>query len=296
MSSPNHPTSNIDDAFSSTNTPDYTLASPDYFPTSPGNTSSDSLNNLSGLVPIAIPTLLLFHDDPYMKVMHAYDAIIPPPALITLSAVLTPYPVMTPKRRSTSASLASATPTITQAAIRQSVADSVIAALETQAANMANTENANRNTEPRKTPVVKRGNYKEFISCQPFYFNGNDLKTYARRFQELATLSPNMVPNNEKLMEVFIGGLPQSIEETVTASKPQTLEEAINIAQRLMDQVTKHNSVQRTNDHKQKFDDRRNTTNDNNYHNNHNNDHHQQHNRRHETFRAYAATPTENRG
>nr|GEX93524.1 reverse transcriptase domain-containing protein [Tanacetum cinerariifolium] len=37
---------------------------------------------------------------------------------------------------------------------------------------------------------------------------GNDLKTYARRFQELATLCPNMVPNNEKPMEVFIEGLP----------------------------------------------------------------------------------------
>ncbi|GKD49766.1 putative reverse transcriptase domain-containing protein [Tanacetum coccineum] len=45
-----------------------------------------------------------------------------------------------------------------------------------------------------------------------------------------------MVPNNEKLLEAFIGGLPRSIEGNVTASKPQTLEEAINIAQRLMDQ------------------------------------------------------------
>ncbi|GKE53181.1 hypothetical protein Tco_1488337 [Tanacetum coccineum] len=33
-------------------------------------------------------------------------------------------------------------------------------------------------------------------------------------------------------MEVFISGLPRSIEGNVTASKPQTLEEAINIAQR----------------------------------------------------------------
>nr|GFA97051.1 reverse transcriptase domain-containing protein [Tanacetum cinerariifolium] len=79
---------------------------------------------------------------------------------------------------------------------------------------------------------------------------GNNLKTYVRRFQELAVLCPNMVPNNEKLMEVFIGGLPISIDGNVTASKPQTLEEAINIAQMLMDQVTKHNSIQGTNDHK----------------------------------------------
>ncbi|GJV22553.1 reverse transcriptase domain-containing protein [Tanacetum coccineum] len=61
---------------------------------------------------------------------------------------------------------------------------------------------------------------------------GNDLKPYVRRFQELTTLCPNMVPNNEKLLEAFIGGLPRSIKGNVTASKPQTLEEAINISQR----------------------------------------------------------------
>ncbi|GKA83136.1 reverse transcriptase domain-containing protein [Tanacetum coccineum] len=61
---------------------------------------------------------------------------------------------------------------MTQAAIIQLVADSVAAALEAQAANMANTKNIN--TRPRETPVAKRGNYKEFISCQPFYFNGTE--------------------------------------------------------------------------------------------------------------------------
>nr|GEZ40630.1 reverse transcriptase domain-containing protein [Tanacetum cinerariifolium] len=181
---------------------------------------------------------------------------------------------------------------MTQAAIRQLVANSVAAALEAQAVNRANTDNTNRNTEPRETSAARNYAYKEFMSCQPFYFNGtegaiglihalswwnsyakpigieqadkitwtelkrlltnkycprtevrkikdefynlvvkgNDLKTYARRFQELATFCPNMVPNNEKLMEVFIEGLPQIIKGTVTASKPQTLEEAINIA------------------------------------------------------------------
>nr|GEX26431.1 reverse transcriptase domain-containing protein [Tanacetum cinerariifolium] len=66
---------------------------------------------------------------------------------------------------------------------------------------------------------------------------GNDLKTYVRRFQEFATLCLTMVPNFEKLLEAFIRGLPRSIKGNVTASKPQTLKEAINIAQRLMDQV-----------------------------------------------------------
>ncbi|GJR18277.1 hypothetical protein Tco_0966804 [Tanacetum coccineum] len=76
---------------------------------------------------------------------------------------------MPPKRTSTSAA-----PAMTQAAIRQLVANSVAAALEAQAATMANTDNPNRNTGPRETPVAKRGNYKEFISCQPFYFNGTE--------------------------------------------------------------------------------------------------------------------------
>ncbi|GKB58186.1 reverse transcriptase domain-containing protein, partial [Tanacetum coccineum] len=79
---------------------------------------------------------------------------------------------------------------------------------------------------------------------------GNDLKPYVRRLQELMVLCPNMVPNNEKLLEAFIGGLPRSIEGNVTASKPQTLEEAINIAQRLMDQVTKHAPMQVPSDNK----------------------------------------------
>nr|GEU55397.1 reverse transcriptase domain-containing protein [Tanacetum cinerariifolium] len=64
---------------------------------------------------------------------------------------------------------------------------------------------------------------------------GNNLKKYVRRFQELATLCPTMVSNSEKHLEAFVRGLPRSIEGNVTAS-PQTLEEAINIAQRLIDQ------------------------------------------------------------
>ncbi|GJU93137.1 hypothetical protein Tco_1317893 [Tanacetum coccineum] len=92
MSSPSHPTSNIEDAFSS-NFPDYILASPDYVPASPGNTYSSSSNNSFGLVLIASPTLSLFHDDPYIKVMHAYyakESPIPPPTIVPPSSMLSP--------------------------------------------------------------------------------------------------------------------------------------------------------------------------------------------------------------
>ncbi|GJR51609.1 reverse transcriptase domain-containing protein [Tanacetum coccineum] len=353
MSSPSYPTSNIRDAFSS-NFPDYISASPDYVPASPGKTYSNSSNNSFSLVPIASPTLSLFHDDPYMKVMHAYYAKkspIPPPTIMPPSSMLSlmfnpqefflPEELLPLKKRgrdrsssSTSAlpqafeigessligglcigvskgvspesmtikmppkrTSTSEAPAMTQAAIKKLVADSVSAALEAQAANMANTDNT---TRPREAPIARQCSYKEFMSCQPINFKGmegvvglirwferiesvfsrsnytedykvkfatgtlteealswwnyfaqpigieeaykitwvefkkllikkycprtevqkmedefyhltvkgNDLKTYVRRFQELATLCPTMVPDSEKMMEVFIGGLP----------------------------------------------------------------------------------------
>nr|GEX90433.1 hypothetical protein [Tanacetum cinerariifolium] len=83
MSSSNHPISNIEDAFF-LNFPDYLSTSPDYVPASPGKTYVSSSNSV-GVVPIASPSLSIFHDDPYMKVMHAYYAekLPIPPLIIT---------------------------------------------------------------------------------------------------------------------------------------------------------------------------------------------------------------------
>ncbi|GJV61376.1 hypothetical protein Tco_1467476 [Tanacetum coccineum] len=58
------------------------------------NTSSESSNNSSGLVPIASLTLSLFHNDPYIKVMQAYDAINPPQVTILPPTVVPPSPVL----------------------------------------------------------------------------------------------------------------------------------------------------------------------------------------------------------
>ncbi|GJU94464.1 hypothetical protein Tco_1319220 [Tanacetum coccineum] len=92
MSSPNHPTSEIEDAFSS-NFLDYIPALPDYVPASLGKTYSSSSNKSFGVVPIVLPTLLLFHDDPYMKVMHTYyakESPIPPPTIVPPFTMLSP--------------------------------------------------------------------------------------------------------------------------------------------------------------------------------------------------------------
>ncbi|GJZ78519.1 putative reverse transcriptase domain-containing protein, partial [Tanacetum coccineum] len=75
-------------------------------------------------------------------------------------------------------------------------------------------------------------------------------------------------------------------------------EEAINIAQRLMDQVTKYTPMQVSSDNKQKFDDRRtfnNNSRSNNYRNTNNcYNNRQQQNRRQEAGRACVVTPSEN--
>nr|GEZ72739.1 reverse transcriptase domain-containing protein [Tanacetum cinerariifolium] len=71
---------------------------------------------------------------------------------------------MSPKRSLTSKAL-----NMSQAAIRKLVANSIAAALETQTTTMAEVDNS-----IREILVAKRGNYKEFISCQPFYFNGTE--------------------------------------------------------------------------------------------------------------------------
>ncbi|GJW03271.1 putative reverse transcriptase domain-containing protein [Tanacetum coccineum] len=76
---------------------------------------------------------------------------------------------MPPKRTSTSKA-----PAMTQAAIRKLVADSVTAALEAQAATMANADNTNRNTGEREAPVARKCSYKEFMSCQPINFKGSE--------------------------------------------------------------------------------------------------------------------------
>ncbi|GJU99302.1 hypothetical protein Tco_1328573, partial [Tanacetum coccineum] len=104
MSTSTHPIiilsdSNVEDAFSSTNTPDYTPASPDYSPASPGNTSSDSSDDSSKDRSASL-TISPFHDDSYMKVMQAYNATsnespIPlPQAPIVPPTVLPPSPVL----------------------------------------------------------------------------------------------------------------------------------------------------------------------------------------------------------
>ncbi|GKD89710.1 hypothetical protein Tco_1365217 [Tanacetum coccineum] len=94
MSSPNHPTSDIEDAFSS-NFSDYTLTLLDYFPVLLGNISLDPLDNLSKYL-LASLSISPFHDDPYMQAYNATnnEPPIPPQAPIDPPPVLPPSLVL----------------------------------------------------------------------------------------------------------------------------------------------------------------------------------------------------------
>nr|GEX59652.1 hypothetical protein [Tanacetum cinerariifolium] len=95
MSSPNHPTSDIEDAFSS-NFHDYFLATS-------RNISSDFLeNSKNDEIP---PVFSSFYNNPYLKDMQAFFAKespipppnpITPPVILTLSLVLPPSPLFDP--------------------------------------------------------------------------------------------------------------------------------------------------------------------------------------------------------
>ncbi|GJV17032.1 hypothetical protein Tco_1362355 [Tanacetum coccineum] len=87
--------SDVEDAFSSTNTPDYTPASPNYSPASPRNTSSDPSEDFSKdlLAPLVISP---FHDDPYIKVMQAYNATGNELPIPSLQAPIAPPTILPP--------------------------------------------------------------------------------------------------------------------------------------------------------------------------------------------------------
>nr|GEU60432.1 reverse transcriptase domain-containing protein [Tanacetum cinerariifolium] len=62
----------------------------------------------------------------------------------------------------------------------------------------------------------------------------NDVVSYSQRFQELALLCVRMFPEEEDKIERYVGGLPDLIYESVVASRPKTIQEAIEMANELM--------------------------------------------------------------
>ncbi|GJR86877.1 putative reverse transcriptase domain-containing protein [Tanacetum coccineum] len=105
---------------------------------------------------------------------------------------------------------------------------------------------------------------------------GTDVVAYNQRFQELALLCDRMFPEETDKIERYVGGMPDLIYSSVVASKPKTMQEAIEMATELMDRRI-NTFAERQAENKRKFEDTpRNNQN-------------QQQNKRQNTGRAYAA-------
>nr|GFB60953.1 hypothetical protein [Tanacetum cinerariifolium] len=59
---------------------------------------------------------------------------------------------------------------------------------------------------------------------------------YTKRFNELALLCPDDVPNEKKKVELYIKGLPEIIKDETTLSRPVMLNEAMRMVHALMEQ------------------------------------------------------------
>ncbi|GJV19264.1 reverse transcriptase domain-containing protein [Tanacetum coccineum] len=59
---------------------------------------------------------------------------------------------------------------------------------------------------------------------------GTDVVAYNQRFQELALLCDRMFPEETDKIERYVGGMPDLIYSSVVASKPKTMQEAIEMA------------------------------------------------------------------
>ncbi|GJX96800.1 putative reverse transcriptase domain-containing protein [Tanacetum coccineum] len=67
---------------------------------------------------------------------------------------------------------------------------------------------------------------------------GIDVVAYNRRFQQLALMCARMFPEEVDKIEKYISGLPDMILGSVKASKPKTMQEAIEFTTKLMDEKT----------------------------------------------------------
>ncbi|GKB04110.1 hypothetical protein Tco_0832253 [Tanacetum coccineum] len=83
---------------------------------------------------------------------------------------------------------------------------------------------------------------------------GIDVVGYNQSFQELALICARMFLEESDKIEKYVGGLPDMIHGSVMASKPKTMQDAIEFSNELMDKKIS-TFVERQANNKRKFDD-----------------------------------------
>ncbi|GJV00240.1 putative reverse transcriptase domain-containing protein [Tanacetum coccineum] len=83
---------------------------------------------------------------------------------------------------------------------------------------------------------------------------GNDVAAYTQRFQELALMCTKFLADENEKVDKYISGLPDNIHRNVISAIPKTLDDAIELANDLMDQKLR-TYAESQNDNKRKADD-----------------------------------------
>ncbi|GKD74309.1 reverse transcriptase domain-containing protein [Tanacetum coccineum] len=83
---------------------------------------------------------------------------------------------------------------------------------------------------------------------------GTDLASYTQRFQKLDLLCGRMFFEESDKIKKYVGGLPDMIHGSVMASKPKTMQDAIEFAAELMDKKIRTYAECQT-ENKRKFED-----------------------------------------
>ncbi|GJW30514.1 reverse transcriptase domain-containing protein [Tanacetum coccineum] len=83
---------------------------------------------------------------------------------------------------------------------------------------------------------------------------GTDVVSYNQCFHELALMCARMFPKDSDKIKKYVDGLPDMIYGSVRASKPRTMQDAIEFAIELMDKKI-NTFAERQADNKRKFDD-----------------------------------------
>ncbi|GJR13322.1 putative reverse transcriptase domain-containing protein [Tanacetum coccineum] len=212
---------------------------------------------------------------------------------------------MAPKRATRSTPVTPAptatTTTVTEAQLQALIDQGVAAAMaEAEASRVRNGYNSN-GSGPRPAQAVRECSYSEFLKCKPLDFKGTEgVVGLTRWFEKMesvfsisnctascqvkfatCTLQDDaltwMFPEEVDKIEKYIGGLSDMILGSVKASKPKTMQEAIEFTTELMDEKT-HAYAERQAEKKRKYDDL-----------SKNNQNQQHQNKRQNTGQAYTA-------
>ncbi|GKD52864.1 hypothetical protein Tco_1286251 [Tanacetum coccineum] len=153
---------------------------------------------------------------------------------------------MAPKRAtiSTPAATATTTTTVTNDQLKEMIDQGVTNALAARDADRNTNGDDSHNSETGVRYLKKkmtdkyclRGKIKKLEGkLWNLKVKGTDMIGYNQRFQELALLCVRMFPEEFGKIERYVGGLPDMIHGCLVASKPKTMQEAIEIAIELMD-------------------------------------------------------------